>query len=237
MVNQWLKFNQSILPPTSCLLCETPTSGQALLCTGCLQDLPWNLHACERCAIPLPEELLICGECRPRPPPQQYAIAPLRYVFPADSLIGGLKYSRQLAHSPLLGQLLLDAVMATERPLPQLILPVPLHPLRLAERGYNQALEIARPLAKTLGLPLETQLVTRVRHTRSQRTLDARARQHNLDGVFNVNTARLASLGHPAHIALVDDVLTTGATVGTLATLLQRHGVTDIDVWCVARTP
>lgn len=236
MVNRWLKFNQSILPPASCLLCETPTSGQAL-CTGCLQDLPWNLHACERCAIPLPEELLICGECRPRPPPQQYAIAPLRYVFPVDSLIGGLKYSRQLAHSPLLGQLLLDAVMATERPLPQLILPVPLHPLRLAERGYNQALEIARPLAKTLGLPLETQLVTRVRHTRSQRTLDARARLHNLDGVFGVNTTRLATLGHPTHIALVDDVLTTGATVGTLASLLQRHGVTDIDVWCVARTP
>lgn len=236
MVNQWLKFNQSILHPASCLLCETPAHGLAL-CTGCLQDLPWNLHACERCAIPLPEELLICGECRPRPPPQQYAIAPLRYVFPADSLISRLKYSRQLAHSPLLGQLLLDAVMAMERPLPQLILPVPLHPLRLAERGYNQALEIARPLAKALGLPLETQLVTRVRHTRSQRTLDAKARQHNLDGVFGVNTTRLTSLGHPTHIAIVDDVMTTGATVGALTTLLQRHGVTDIDVWCVARTP
>lgn len=236
MVNYWLKFNQSLQVPASCLLCEAPASHWAL-CSGCLQDLPWNLHACERCAIPLPEELLLCGECRPRPPPQQMAIAPLRYVFPVDSLIAGLKYHRQLAHTPVLSGALLEAIQAADRPLPQLILPVPLHPRRLAERGYNQALEIARPLAKAFGLPLETRLVSRARHTRAQRTLDARARQHNLAQVFDVSTQRLAALGHPTHVAIVDDVLTTGATVGAMASLLQRHGVTDIDVWCVARTP
>lgn len=236
MVNYWLKFTQSLRAPASCLLCEAPASTWAL-CSGCLQDLPWNLHACERCAIPLPEELLLCGECRPRPPPQQMAIAPLRYVFPVDSLIAGLKYHRQLAHTPVLSGALLEAIQAADRPLPQLILPVPLHPRRLAERGYNQALEIARPLAKAFGLPLETRLVSRVRHTRAQRTLDARARQHNLEQVFEVSTKRLVSLGHPTHVAIVDDVLTTGTTVGAMASLLQRHGVTDIDVWCVARTP
>jgi len=236
MANYLPKIKQALQPPSSCLLCEAPAS-TLTLCCGCLQDLPWNLHACERCAIPLPEELLLCGECRPRPPPQQAALAPLRYVFPVDSLIAGLKYHRQLAHAPVLSQFLLEAIQAADKPLPQLILPVPLHPQRLADRGYNQALEIARPLAKTLGLPLETRLIHRERHTRAQRSLTAVARRHNLEQVFALDRNRLAALGHPTHIAIVDDVLTTGATVGAMASLLQRHGVTDIDVWCVARTP
>lgn len=236
MAPHWFNFRPQLRLSANCLLCEAPAD-HLPLCSGCLQDLPWNLHACERCAIPLPEELLLCGECRPRPPPQQYTVAPLRYVFPADSLIAGLKYHRQLAHTSVLSQLLLEAIQAADRPLPQLILPVPLHPLRLAERGYNQALEIARPLARALGLPLETRLLTRQRHTTAQRTLNAEARHHNLQQVFALDQKRLASLGYPAHIAIIDDVMTTGATVGAMASLLQRHGVTDIDVWCVARTP
>lgn len=236
MANDWSKISRTLRPPANCLLCEA-SADHLPLCNDCLQDLPWNLHACERCAIPLPEELLLCGECRPRPPPQQAALAPLRYVFPVDSLIAGLKYHRQLAHAPVLSQLLLEAVQAADRPLPQLILPVPLHPRRLAERGYNQALEIARPMAKALELPLETRLLSRALHTRSQRTLDARTRHHNLEKAFGVDIRRLETLGFPAHIAIVDDVMTTGATVGAIASLLQRHGVTDIDVWCVARTP
>lgn len=237
MVNYWSIFKQSVIPPITCLLCHSPAPRHQTLCDGCLSDLPWNTHACERCALPLPPELLLCGECRPRPPPQQSAIAPLRYVFPVDSLVAGLKYHRQLAHTPLLSQILLEAIRATDRPLPQLVIPVPLHTRRLAERGYNQSLELARPVARALGLPLETRLVKRERHTLAQRTLDARTRQRNLEKAFTLDTARLKRLGHPAHVALVDDVLTTGATVGVIASLLQRHGVTDIDVWCVARTP
>lgn len=236
MTPDWSTLRRLMRPPATCLLCEA-ASGRLPLCNGCLQDLPWNLHSCERCAIPLPAELLLCGECRPRPPPQQAAIAPLRYVFPVDSLIAGLKYHRLLAHAPLLSELLLEAIVAANRPLPQLILPVPLHPRRLSERGYNQSLEIARPVARALGLPLETRLVMRNRHTLSQRTLDARTRQHNLEQAFVVDEKRLAALGYPSRIALVDDVMTTGATVAVMGKLLQRHGVTDIDVWCVARTP
>lgn len=236
MINSWSKISRTLRPPANCLLCEAPADHQPL-CTDCLQDLPWNLHACERCAIPLPEELRLCGECRPRPPPQQFTVAPLRYVFPVDSLIAGLKYHRQLAHTPLLSHLLLEAIQAADKPLPQLVLPVPLHPQRLAERGYNQALEIARPVARALGLPLEPRLLTRQRHTTAQRTLSAEARHRNLKQVFALDRKRLATLGHPTHVAIVDDVMTTGATVGAMASLLQRHGVTDIDVWCVARTP
>ncbi|MFP5431432.1 MAG: double zinc ribbon domain-containing protein [Gammaproteobacteria bacterium] len=237
MVNYWSFFKQALAPASDCLLCQTPASSAQPLCDGCLADLPWNAHACERCALPLPPELLLCGECRPRPPPQQSAIAPLRYVFPVDSLVAGHKYHRQLAYTPLFSQILLEAIRAADRPLPQLVIPVPLHTRRLAERGYNQSLELARPVARTLGLPLETRLVKRERHTRAQRTLDAATRQLNLERAFAVDTRRLEHLAYPVHVALVDDVLTTGATVGAIAGLLQRHGVTDIDVWCVARTP
>ncbi len=237
MVNYWTFFKQTLSPAANCLLCQLPGSREYPLCSGCLADLPWNLHACERCALPLPPELLLCGECRPRPPPQQSTIAPLRYVFPVDSLVAGLKYHRQLSHTPLLSRVLLEAIHAADRPLPQLVIPVPLHTRRLAERGYNQSLELARPVARALGLPLEIRLVQRARHTRAQRTLDAATRQRNLEQAFALDTRRLEHLAYPTHVALVDDVLTTGATVGAIANLLQRHGVTDIDVWCVARTP
>lgn len=237
MVNYWSFFKQIISPTPACLLCQASASRQYSLCDNCLTDLPWNPHACERCALPLPPELLLCGECRPRPPPQQSAIVPLRYVFPVDSLVAGLKYHRQLAHTPLLSRILLEAIQAADRPLPQLVIPAPLHARRLGERGYNQSLELARPLARTLGIPLETRLVKRERHTRAQRTLDAATRQRNLERAFTVDSRRLDQLDHPVHVALVDDVLTTGATVRAIAGLLQRHGVTDIDVWCVARTP
>jgi ComF family protein len=237
MVNYWSFFKRIIVPTSACLLCQAPATAAQPLCDNCLPDLPWNTHACERCALPLPPELLLCGECRPRPPPQQNTIAPLRYVFPVDGLIAGLKYHQQLAHTPLLSRLLLEAIQAADQPLPQLVIPVPLHPRRLAERGYNQSLELARPIAKALGLPVEARLIQRKRHTRAQRTLNAATRQRNLDRAFAIDERRLAQLGHPSHVALVDDVLTTGATVGAIASLLQRHGVAGIDVWCVARTP
>jgi ComF family protein len=237
MVNYWSFFKRTLTLPSTCLLCQAPASHAQPLCDGCLADLPWNTHACERCALPLPKELLLCGECRPRPPPQQRTVAPLRYVFPVDSLIAGLKYHRQLSHTPLLSQTLLEAIQAADHPLPQRIIPVPLHARRLAERGYNQSLELARPIARALGLPLETRLIQRARHTRAQRTLDAATRQRNLARAFQLDTRRLEQLGHPVHVALVDDVFTTGATVNAIGSLLQRHGVTDIDIWCVARTP
>ena len=236
MVNYWSFFRQ-FLAPSACLLCQANALSQHPLCDGCLSDLPWNLHSCERCGIPLPPELLLCGECRPRPPPQQLTIAPLRYIFPVDSLIAGFKFHRQLAHTPLLSKILLEAIQAAERPLPQLVIPVPLHLRRLAKRGYNQLLELARPIAKALSLPLETRLIQRTRHTKAQRTLNASTRQRNLERAFAVDTKRLEQLHFPTHVALVDDVLTTCSTVGAIASLLQRHGVTDIDVWCVARTP
>jgi ComF family protein len=224
--------------PDHCLLCAAPTRGLAL-CHPCHADLPWNLHACQRCALPSPTP--VCGKCRDIGPgylpPQDFSLAPLRYEFPVDQLIAGLKYHDKLAHAPLLGTLLKVAVLEADRPRPDVLLPVPLHESRLGERGYNQALEIARPLARHFGLPLETRLVARVRATAAQMSLDAAARQRNPAQAFWLDTARLGNLDSPQRVAVIDDVMTTGATLTAIGKLLKRAGIPHVEFWGVARTP
>jgi ComF family protein len=222
--------------PHSCLLCDT-SGTSAALCDDCLSDLPWNLHACRYCALPVPDGQGRCGDCDRRLPRQERTIAPLRYEFPVDHLVSGLKYHGRLASAPLLGGLLRDAVLDQPGPLPDLVLPVPLHARRLGERGYNQALEIARPLARATGLPLETRLLQRHRATAAQMTLDAARRARNPDAAFQVDARRLAALGHPVRVAVVDDVMTTGATLTEIARVLQEAGIAGIEFWVVARTP
>lgn len=222
--------------PGTCLLCEGPADAWSL-CEPCLADLPWNRDACTRCALPLPAGLALCPACALAPPPQARAYAALRYEFPASALVSRLKYGGRLLHAPVLGEMLLAAVEAHPGPLPRLLLPVPLHPARLAARGYNQAVEIARPLARRLALPLETRLVRRDRATAAQMTLDRAARAGNPAGAFSIDRRRLAALGPGLSVALVDDVMTTGATLGEIARLLLDHGVDEVEYWVVARTP
>ncbi len=231
----WPHLVHSLKPASRrhCLLCES--IGQEALCADCLHDLPWNAHHCQRCALPLPAGAGLCARCAEQPPRQSSAIAPLRYEFPVDHLVAGLKYHRHLENAPLLGQLLLDAVKAQGAP--DLLLPVPLHDQRLAERGYNQALEIARPLARHFQRPLEVRLLERKRATAAQMTLDAASRARNPRGAFRLNAARLARLGPLHSVAVIDDVMTTGATLAEIAGLLASAGIADIRFWVVARTP
>jgi ComF family protein len=234
-VGAWPRLRRALRPVVTpyCLLCENRARHE--LCERCLQDLPWNLYACRRCALPLTATARHCAACAERHPAQDSAIAPLRYEFPVDHLVAGLKYHRHLENAPLLGRLLLEAVQ--DQPAPDLLLPVPLHPKRLAERGYNQALEIARPLAKHFQRPLEIRLLERTRATAAQMTLDAEARARNPRGAFRLNTSRLAGLGAVQSVAIIDDVMTTGATLAELAGLLSKAGIADIRFWIVARTP
>lgn len=222
--------------PSSCLLCAAPADAWGL-CEPCLADLPWNRDACARCALPLPEGLATCPACRAATPPQALTLCPLRYEFPVDYLVGRLKYGGRLVHAPVLGELLNAAVGEHPGALPRCLLPAPLHPRRLARRGYNQALEIARPVARFTGLPLETRLLRRCRATAPQMTLDRAARAGNPAGAFAVDPARLAALGPGLSVALVDDVMTTGATLGAMAQVLLEAGVERVEYWVVARTP
>jgi ComF family protein len=211
--------------PESCQLCGRPLPGQPL-CGGCRADLPWIRVACPVCARPLPEAAA-CGRCLRRPPPWLAAVAPLAWAFPVDRLVARLKYSGALVHARLLGAVLADAV--ADRAV-DLVVPVPLHPERLRQRGYNQALEIARPVARRLGLPLRFDGCRRVRAAPPQAGLPARARRGNVRGAFEA-AAGIEGLA----VAIVDDVLTTGATAAEAARALVRAGASRIEIWSVAR--
>ncbi len=232
MVYHWLLDR---LLPERCALCAAPAAPGGL-CPGCRRDLPWLAHACPRCARPLPPGAPSgpCGACQRQPPALDACIAALAYELPVDRMVQLLKFHGRLDLAPVLGRLLAEA-LAERRPpwpWPDLLLPVPLHRRRLHQRGYNQALEIARPLARRWHLALAPQRVRRCRPTPPQSGLDARARRVNLRGAFRVQ-GRLDGL----NLALVDDVMTTGSTLDALARALRRRGARRVEAWVCARTP
>ena len=208
-----------------CQLCGA-LSGTHLLCAACYANLPRHHNACPVCAAPGNSET--CGVCLQQPPAFDSTQAALDYTFPVDKLIQAYKYHQQLALARLFGTLLRQAVSLQTRP--NVILPMPLHAARLRERGFNQALEIAKIIAKDLHLPLATHLAQRSINTLSQATLAWDARKKNMRGAFACDL-NLEGM----HIALVDDVMTSGATLHALAKTLKRAGASRIDVWVVAR--
>ena len=223
-VNQRLKFKQ-VLFSQDCLLCAAP-SGAQMLCTACHTSLPLIAHACPRCAAPSADQ--ICGECLKHPPAFDLTRAALEYTFPTDKLIQALKYGGQLALAKLLGELLAEAVADQARP--ETILAMPLHPARLKTRGFNQALEIAKVIAKRLHMSLAPDLVQRVVDTTPQASLPIDARHTNVKGAFACEQDLRGQ-----HVAVVDDVMTSGATLNELAKILKRAGAAQVDVWIVAR--
>lgn len=171
-----------------------------------------------------------CAACLKRPPPFDAAIAPLEYAGAVRHLVTRFKFGGRLSHGVPLAHHLLEAVRRDGvTDLPGALLPVPIHPRRLRERGYNQSLELARPLARHLGMPVLHLALQRVRATPPQMALPESARAANVRGAFVVRGEI------PAHVALVDDVLTTGATVGELARLLRARGCQRVEVWCAVR--
>lgn len=218
------------LLPWRCLLCGDAGTEGVDLCAACIAELPRNKCCCERCALPLPISAPLCGRCQRKAPPWDAAWAPFRYAWPLDRLETRFKFSRDLAAGRAL-----TALWQKETPpaLPQWILAVPLHRRRLRERGYNQALELAKPLAQTLNIPLRHDVLRRVRHTEAQTGLDAIERRRNLRAAF----ALREGLALPAHVAIVDDVFTTGMTLSECARVLKRAGVERVDVWALARAP
>jgi ComF family protein len=228
----WRKVQFALLPP-HCLLCGDDGAAQRDLCAACAADLVRNHICCPRCALPLETPAPLCGECLERAPPFAAAVAPFVYAHPLDMLTTRLKFGRNLAAGRVLGELWVDALRDARPALPHALVPVPLHADRLRERGYNQALELARPLAAALQIPLRDDLLLRTRATSAQSNLDAIARRKNLRGAFSV----AADAALPAHVAVVDDVMTTGATLRECARTLLRAGTERVDVWALARAP
>jgi len=237
-VDGWLaRFGRALLP-ARCLVCGEPGEQGRDLCAECRRALPWNVPACGRCGLPLgageDATTAICGRCLRKPPPLDRAYAAFRYAFPVDRLLPRFKFHSDLAAGRELSDALcasLAAAVAAGDARPGALVPVPLHPRRLRSRGYNQALELARPLAKAFAIPLLPEGLRRVRDIAPQSDLGALARRRNPRGAF------AAADGLPAYVALVDDVMTTGATLHECAKVLRRAGVQRVDAWVVARVP
>ncbi len=214
--------------PHGCLLCGA-VSGAHPLCSGCDAGLPWHAQPhCPQCAIPTPNGQ-VCGDCLRHPPAFDRTHAALAYAFPLDRLIPRLKYHGELAIAPALGQCLTRAV--GHAPRPDRLIPMPLHPQRIRERGFNHAGEIARVVARQLGLPLDTASCRRIRDTPPQMGLKHDARRRNVRGAFACD-GNVQGL----HIAVVDDVMTTGTSLDELAATLKRAGAREVSCWVAART-
>ena len=217
--------------PPHCLACGEGGAGGRDICAACALALPWNRVACPSCALPLPMPAPACGACLKRPPPLEHLHAACLYAAPLDRLLPRFKFHGDLAAGWLLAQWMADAFGGLPRP--DAIVPLPLHPARLRSRGYDQALELARPLARHLRVPLVARGLARRRQTAPQSELSALARRRNVRGAFAVP----AGVVLPAHVVLVDDVMTTGATLHAAARALRVAGVRRVDAWVCARVP
>jgi len=229
-VNKCLKYAQTLGLPRVCALCGAcPCRPGQGLCGACLDELPFLGRACVLCASPLGSGE-ICGGCLRRPPPYERLWAAFQYGEPVTTLIQGLKFHGRLSHARLLGELMVSRMPVSSSSLPRLLLPVPLHRRRLRERGYNQALELARPIARRLGIALDYRCCRRVTATAVQSQLSRAARRGNVRGAFRVRP-------RPGfeHVAVIDDVLTTGHTVAELVRCLKAAGAGRVEVWVCAR--
>lgn len=241
-VDGWLaRLGRGLWAPR-CLVCTEPAPGRLDLCARCEAALPWMPPACLHCAMPLPPEpgprtaapILpgrLCSACQHAPPPLAETHAAFLYGFPLDRLLPRLKFHRDLAAGRLLAESMAAAFTGRDRP--DALVPVPLHRARLRQRGYNQAHELAQHVGRLLDIPVRHDLLRRVRDTAAQSRLDASARAANLRNAFEVPGHFVAS----GHVVLVDDVMTTGATLHAAAEALLDAGAGRVDAWVCARAP
>ncbi|WP_395168234.1 ComF family protein [Piscirickettsia salmonis] len=216
--------------PYHCVFCQAHTENHDI-CPYCLDDLPWIQAACARCAHPLPAHQDYCGNCISTPPPFHYSHSLLEFNWQAQFLIYQLKYQKNPAYAKLLAQLFIYRIKITH--LPDALLAVPLHQGRLKQRGFNQSQLITNQLAKHYQIPI-IQPIKRIKNTQSQTGLNKKQRENNLKNAFQITQTISKNL---SHLAIIDDVLTTGATISELSQLLIHHtGIEKISVWTLART-
>lgn len=216
------------LPAQPCVLCGS-MSHDGLWCAACDGALPYlDVPRCPTCALPTSGGEL-CGQCLKHAPLFARATAVFGYAFPLDKLMQAMKYGEQLALADAFAEKLARRI--DKKRLPDHIIPVPLHPAKLRERGFNQSLLLAARIARELDVNLLHDTCRRVRDTPPQSALPWKERKKNVRGAFCCD-ADLSG----KHVALVDDVLTTGASLDALAEAVQKRGASEISVWVVART-
>ncbi len=228
-----LRHLRAVAEPTGiCLGCNLPGQRGRDLCRLCEQDLPWNQHPCPTCAHPRPSPQALCT-CHPKQWPFRQVLVGLVFQAPVTHWVHQLKFQESVVCARLLAQLQGDLLQQhyTQAELPDLVLPTPSHWRRVMARGANQTCLLGAPLARRLGVPFSTRYLRRTRHLPSQQGLSRTERERNLASAFR---CRRSLLGQS--IAIVDDVLTTGATARSLAETCLAAGAHSVDLWCVART-
>lgn len=221
--------------PSTCALCGQTAA--TALCAACEPKFFRRVtNRCPQCALPHADTVTsgLCGACLSAPPAFDATIVATDYGAPVDQLVLALKFGAQLALAPLFARLLRDALLDDRRDsLPTLLVTVPLGSRRLATRGFNQALEIARPLSHSLGILLVPRIVQRERETEAQALLHPPQRQRNMQDAFSLSPGADV---RGRHVGVVDDVITTGATMNAMASLLKRHGAARVTALVFART-
>lgn len=219
--------------PTRCLIClQTVAATNPIehLCMDCLDLLPWNTPACIRCAHPLPMALAYCAHCLGKPMQQQRSYILFNYTSPISDWIHAAKFEASFIHCRLLSQLLSHTLAHRSTSWPQCIVPIPLHPRRLRQRGYNQVIEIARTVCDRFEIPMDKQSLQRHRYNQPQSKLALKERKDNVRDSFQLQKALGVS-----HIALLDDVSTSGNTLEAASRALLMHGPLELEFWCIAK--
>ena len=206
-------FNQLLTKSPLCLCCGYQKNAKQGFCLGCYHDLPHIKTPCLQCW------------------PFAACLSAFEYQFPINELIFQYKSQARLALCDSFAQALITQIKKQQHPLPQVLMPVPLHPNKLKQRGFNQSLELAKVLSKQLHIPIDYHSLQSTQQTTQQKSLNKQQRLVNVQSSYALTRPLSVT-----HIALIDDVITTGATTKTLAYLLREHGATQIQAWSIART-
>lgn len=229
IINKCLKYNHKAFS-SRCLLCFSCVKNSHLsICSQCISDLPWQTRSCcPQCGV-ISVQGEICGHCLKSPPAFDHTQSVCNYEYPLNAILQQYKYGNKLIVAELFGKLLADALPRTD--LPDVIIPMPLHPHRLKERGFNQAVEMARVTARELKLKLDVSICRRTLLSPPQASLPLKQRVKNMRNAFACD-GQLNGL----RVALVDDVMTTGASLNALAAAIKKAGASTVDCWVIART-
>ncbi|EHL31178.1 ComF family protein [Legionella drancourtii] len=230
MRQKLLIVTQSLRLPSICTLCNQFHKGILAVCEPCIALLPQLGPACQYCAYPLPDmAYLICGRCIKKPPHFDRTFIAYKFEEPLRTLLHRFKYHNGLYLTSFLSHLIMSSAQRQLNK-PQCLIPVPMHPQRIKQRGFNQAAVLAQALAQKLQIPYDVNCCQKMINTVPQASLDGEQRQTNLRHAFSAQKRPYQ------HVALIDDLLTTGATTNELALTLKKTGVQQVDVWCCART-
>lgn len=235
MISEFLHDIKQWIFPSYCCICDEKSPDSEDICSFCKPLLPWHQWSCYRCGLNMDsqEHSVYCEHCLEKPPAFDRLCALFNYDPPVRHLITKLKFGRQLAYGRILGKCMSEQIALDwykKEDLPQAIIPVPLHLARLRKRGYNQALEISKPILKDFPFILLNNVCERSRFTHAQSRLRRDSRRMNLNHAFTLKKRLKLE-----HVAIIDDVVTTASTVNALAHILKKAGVARVDVWCICR--